>query len=124
MSAPSIDPFLVAAVQAEPVWLDAQRTVDKTISLLKEAAGKGAKLVAFPELWIPGYPYFLWVKDFGAAMPMTTKYVANALTLDSEEIRQIQQGCKDLGVWISFGYAEKRQNSLYMSNCIIDDKVN
>jgi nitrilase len=92
-------------------------------STIQEAAGNGAKLVAFPELWIPGYPYFLWVKDFGGAMPLTTKYLANALTIDSAEIKQIGQACKELGVWVSFGYAERRESSLYMSNCIINDQV-
>lgn len=44
----------VAAVQAEPVWLDLQGTVNKTCQLITEAASNGAKLVAFPECWIPG----------------------------------------------------------------------
>jgi predicted amidohydrolase len=102
------------------VWGKSLRSLPFT---LQEAAENGAKLVAFPELWIPGYPYFLWVKDFGGAMPLTTKYLANALTIDSAEIKQIGQACKELGVWISFGYAERRQSSLYMSNCIINDQV-
>lgn len=44
----------VAVTQHEPVWLDLQGTVKKTCTIIEEAAGKGAKLVAFPEMWIPG----------------------------------------------------------------------
>jgi predicted amidohydrolase len=44
----------VAVTQAEPVWLDMHKTVVKTCELIEEAAHNGAKLVTFPECWIPG----------------------------------------------------------------------
>ena len=44
----------VAAIQAEPVFLDLDGTIDKAIQLMQEAAGQGARLIAFPETWIPG----------------------------------------------------------------------
>ena len=40
--------------QHEPIWLDLEGTVAKTIAIIKQAALEGAKLVAFPECWIPG----------------------------------------------------------------------
>jgi nitrilase len=48
----------VGAVQAEPVWLDLEGSVDKTISLIKDAAKDGVKVLGFPEVWIPGYPWY------------------------------------------------------------------
>lgn len=50
----------VAVTQAEPVWLDLEATVVKTCHLIEEAAQNGAKLVAFPECWITGYPAWIW----------------------------------------------------------------
>ena len=50
----------VAVTQHEPVWLDLQGTVKKTCTIIKEASKAGAKLVAFPEVWIPGYPAWIW----------------------------------------------------------------
>lgn len=44
----------IAVTQHEPVWLDLQGTVDKTVRIVKQAADAGAKLVAFPECWVPG----------------------------------------------------------------------
>lgn len=50
----------VAVTQAEPEWLDLEKSVVKTCDLIKEAAQNGAELVTFPEVWIPGYPAWLW----------------------------------------------------------------
>jgi len=58
-SAKPSDTVRVAVTQHEPVWLDLKGTVAKTITIIKEAAGAGAKLVAFPECWIPGYPAWM-----------------------------------------------------------------
>lgn len=54
----------VAVPQAEPAWLDLEAGVTKTTELIKEAAQNGAKLIAFSECWIPGYPGFLWGYNF------------------------------------------------------------
>lgn len=116
----SVKDAIVAAVQAEPAWLDLDASIDRTIELLKEAASKGASLVAFPELWIPGYPFFLWVKDFGATMPLTLKYMKNSLEVQSHHMERLKAACREAGIWISFGFAEKRNASLYMSNAIIN----
>lgn len=50
----------VAVTQAEPEWLDLQASVAKTIRLIEEAAQDGARLISFPEVWIPGYPGWIW----------------------------------------------------------------
>jgi nitrilase len=50
----------VAVTQHEPVWLDLVATVDKTCQLIEEAASTGANLVVFPEVWVPGYPAWIW----------------------------------------------------------------
>ena len=49
----------VAAVQAAYVLMDQQACVDKVVRLLHDAAGRGARIVAFPEAFIPGTP--IWI---------------------------------------------------------------
>jgi nitrilase len=49
----------VAAVQASYVLMDQAATLDRVASLTAEAAAQGAKLVAFPEVFVPGTP--VWI---------------------------------------------------------------
>lgn len=58
-SAPRTSTVKVAVTQHEPAWLDLEAGTKKTCDIIKEAAAAGAKLVAFPECWIPGYPAWI-----------------------------------------------------------------
>jgi nitrilase len=55
-------PVTVACVQAEPVVLDREATLDKLEALTAEAAGAGAKLVVFPETFVAAYPSSIWAR--------------------------------------------------------------
>ena len=51
----------VAAVQAAPEFLDLDGSINKGISLMEKAAADGVRFIAFPETWIPGYPWWIWL---------------------------------------------------------------
>ena len=57
---PTDSPFTVAAVQAAPVFLDRDATIDKACQLIAEAGQAGAKLIVFPEGFVPAYPLWVW----------------------------------------------------------------
>ncbi|MGO2111817.1 MAG: carbon-nitrogen hydrolase family protein [Pseudoclavibacter sp.] len=109
----------IAAVQAEPVWLDMEATTDKTVRLIEEAGAGGAQLVAFPETWIPGYPVFLWSYPIFEQMPFVARYHANSPTADGPQMRRIRDAARRAGVTVVVGFSEKDAGSLYMSQQLI-----
>ncbi|MCF9047412.1 carbon-nitrogen hydrolase family protein [Acinetobacter nectaris] len=111
----------VACVQAAPVFMNLQATVDKTIQLIEQAAQNGAELIAFPETWIPGYPWFLWLDMPIKNMPLVYQYHQNSLELDSDCALQIQEAAKKNNIFVVLGFSERDYGSLYISQWTIDN---
>ncbi len=110
----------VAAVQAEPVWLDMARTTDKVIDLMTEAAGNGAELIAFPETFVPGYPWWIWLDSPAAGMAHVPAYYANSPAADGPEMVRVAEAAGQHGIAVSLGYSELSGGSLYMGQAMID----
>jgi len=51
----------VAAIQAAPVFLDLEASLQKALGLIEEAAANGARLLVFPEAFLPAWP--AWVDE-------------------------------------------------------------
>jgi nitrilase len=49
----------VAAVQAAHVLMDQQACLEKTVLLAEQAAAQGARIIVFPEVFIPGTPIWM-----------------------------------------------------------------
>lgn len=59
----------VALVQASSIDFDLQASVDKACQLIAEAGQTGAQLIAFPETFIPGYPFWIWYEIQSPSSP-------------------------------------------------------
>lgn len=112
----------VAAIHAAPVFLDRERTTDKALALLREAARAGAGLVAFPETYIPAFPVWaaLWAPidnhDLFAAM------VDQSVAMAGPEIAALRREARALGITISIGISERSGASvgaIWNSNLLI-----
>jgi len=112
--------YRVAAVQAAPVFLDLGASIDKAIGLIGQAAAAGAKLVAFPETWLPGYPWFVWLDSPAWGMQFVQRYHDNSLVYGSPEAERLARAAKDNRIMVVMGHSEKRGGSLYMGQWIID----
>ncbi len=51
--------IIVGIVQASPVFMHLGASLAKAVALVEQAASDGAKLVAFGETWLAGYPAWL-----------------------------------------------------------------
>lgn len=110
----------VAVVQATPVLFNKAATVDKTIELAKEAAGKGAQVVLFPESFIPCYPWYMnYGPKIGKSLITDRKdfrrYFKNSMSEGDEDARRLAEAAADLGVYLAVGVTEQAANKLFCS---------
>ena len=107
--------YKVAAVQAAPIMLDREATVQKTCDLIDEAGRNGAKLINFPEAWIPGYPYWIWMDgpDYGA--PFFVELYNNAVEIPSKAVRDISEAAKRNAMYVCVSVTEREGGSLFLT---------
>ncbi len=105
----------VAAVQAAPAFMNLETGVEKTRELIKVAADQGCELVAFPECWIPGYPWYIWLNPPALNMKYFGAYHDNALSVDSDAYTAIADAAKEHEILVSLGASERDHGSLYIS---------
>ena len=106
--------FRAAAVQAAPVFLDLNATVEKTCSLIDEAASNGAKLIGFPEAFIPGYPWWIWLGDPGYGAPFFEELFKNAVEIPSTAVQKISEAARKNRIYVSVSVNELEGGSLYL----------
>ncbi|MFK4656117.1 nitrilase [Bradyrhizobium japonicum] len=104
--------FRAAAVQASPVYLNAGATADKAASLVREAATNGAKLVAFPEVFVPGYPYWNWITDPVTGSAWFEKLAKASVLVPGPEIDVVRKAARDTGCYVVLGVNERSPVSL------------
>jgi len=118
--------FKAAAVQTSPVFLNADKTIDKAIAFIKEAAGNGAQLIAFPEVFVSGYPYWNWIMTPVQGSKWYEKLYKSAITADGSEVKRICDAAKEFNINIVIGINEKGSSfgEIYNTNLIIDNNGN
>jgi predicted amidohydrolase len=110
----------VAAVQATPVILDADASVDKVIGLLEDAAGQGVDLAVFPETFLSIYPSNTWAEgatEFeGAFDELWQRMWESAIDVPGPHLDRLTEACRRLGIHLAIGANEResdRPGSLY-----------
>tara|TARA_R110000782_G_scaffold182437_6_gene272694 strand:- start:34352 stop:35365 length:1014 start_codon:yes stop_codon:yes gene_type:complete len=112
----------VAAVQTAPVFLDAAATVDKACALISEAAGNGAKLVAFPEVFIGGYPYWNWLMTPIEGSVWFERLCRAAIEIPGPEVERLCETAREHDCTVVIGANERdprRLGTLFNTNIII-----
>lgn len=118
----------VAVAQAPPVLLDLKASLQRAIASLTEAAQQGAKLVVFPEAYLPGYPTWIWRLRPGGDMALGNQLhaqlVDNSVDIAGGDLAPLCQTAAKLGVVVVIGMNEVDSQysgtTLYNTVVVID----
>ena len=117
--------FKAAAVQAAPVFLNREATVEKTCNLIGEAAENGADLIAFPETFIPTYPF--WPKEIRGRAPGYRAFVKlfkNSIEIPGPHTDILCEAARKASAYVVVGVNERDRElkgTLY-NTCLFIDK--
>lgn len=122
-------PLHVALAQIAPVWLDRAATLTKVADWVARAAAQGARLVAFGEGLVPGYPFWIEHTD-GARFESAEQkafyahYAGQAVDLARDDLAPVREAARAGRIWVALGCIERdraRGHSLFCSLVLIDD---
>jgi aliphatic nitrilase len=111
--------FRAAAVQAAPEFLDLDAGVEKSIALIAEAAANGAQLIGFPETFLPGYPWFIWLDAPAWGLQFFPRYHDNSLVYGTPQAEKLAAAARRHGITVVMGLSERQAGSLYIAQWII-----
>ena len=101
--------MIVAAAQASPCFLDREKSVQKAVDLIAQAGKNNAKLIVFPEAFIPGYPDWVWVIPNGNGKMLDelyTELIANSVSIPDDSTQRLSKAAKDAGIYVAIGIHE------------------
>ena len=104
----------IASAQLSPVFLDKEKTLEKTCNAILEAGEKGAKLIVFPEAFISGYPDWVWLipNSKGAELnELYVKLVDNAISIPDDSTKKLCNVAKQAEVNVVIGMHERNSET-------------
>lgn len=116
--------FKAATVQTSPVFLDVEKTIEKVISLMKEASENGASLIAFPEVFIAGYPYWNWIMTPVQGSKWYEKLYKSSVKVEDESMKKLFSAAQEYQIHVVIGINERGDSygEIYNTNLIINDQ--
>ena len=112
--------FKVAAVHAAPVFLDRQATLDKVCSLVAKAGEQDIRLAVFPEVFVPGFPYWINLYPPLAQGPLNGRYVQESIEVPGADVDLVCAAARDAGTAVVLGVSERDGGTCYNTQVFID----
>lgn len=109
-----------AAAQISPDLERAERTLEKVLGAMEEAAGKGVQLLVFPETFVPYYPYFSFVYPPVSAGKAHLKLYDQAVLVPGPITQAVSERAKQYAMVVVLGVNERDHGSLYNTQLIFD----
>jgi aliphatic nitrilase len=114
----------VAAAHVAPVFLDRDATVDKARDVIREAAGHGAQLVAFPEAYVPAFPVWAALRAPIMNHDLFVQLADQSIVLPGKELARLREEARRSRIFVSIGINERSEASvgcLWNTNLLIGD---
>lgn len=105
------DRFMLAAIQAAPIYFDREASTEKACYLITEAGAKGATVAAFGETWLPGYPFFVYAQTQPLTFKALAEYIASAVEIPSPTTDKLCAAAKSAGLDVVIGIVERDRRS-------------
>jgi predicted amidohydrolase len=98
--------YTAAAVQAAPIFMDRDATIDKACELIAEAGNAGAQLIVFPETWIPMYPFWHTSSDVFSG-ELFSRLWMNSIEVPSASTERLAEAARKAGAYVVMGINER-----------------
>jgi nitrilase len=110
----NLETFRIASIQAAPVYMDREATVEKACKLIATVARNGARLAAFTESFIPTYPDWIWNVPAGQLSLNQQLYgelLEQSVVIPGPATDRLCQAAKDAGIYVVIGVNERNINA-------------
>jgi len=114
MSEAPASSFRIAAAQAAPVFLNRAATIEKACGLIGQAATGGARLVVFPECFVPGFPLWVWFVPAGETRQLRELHAElfeNAVEIPSAATERLCEAAREARTAVVIGVNERSTES-------------
>ena len=111
-------PVRVAAVQATPVFLDRDATIAKTVRLIEEAASNDARVIVFPETFVPTYPDWVW-RSRPWADGWYGRLLENSVVVPSPATDAVARAAQAANAFVCLGVNERDVDGSTLYNTLV-----
>ena len=118
-----------AICQRPPVLLDKKASMAAALAMIAETASQGARLITFPEAFLPGYPTWVWRLRPGGDMALGNEIhrqlLLNAIDTGSADLDPLKEAAQHHGMVIVMGMHERETefsgSTLFNTAVVIGD---
>ena len=104
----------VAAVQAASVFLDREGSTEKACRLIREAGNNGARVIGFPEGFIPAHP--VWYHHHAAtgaiANRLAVELFKNAVEIPGSQTAALCEAARSANAYVVVGSCVKVSHNM------------
>ena len=116
------EPFIAAAVQRPPAFLDLAAAVGSAVDAVAEASGEGARLIVFPETWLPTYPYWhAMVSERASYSDLYQRLFKSSLSVPGPDFDRLAAAARRAAATVVIGVNEREEagGTIYNTLCYI-----